>query len=166
MTKTPSLDRLAFMLAMLSAIGPFAIDAYLPAFPQIAATLGATRLEVQQTLTIYMAALALMVLWHGALADRFGRRRVMLLLTAVFAVASLICALAPSIEWLWLGRALQGVSGGGPFGLFNKTTGFAIIGQGKDRYKNHVAIAIRGTKFTSGNDWLTNANIGYARTFD
>ena len=100
------------MLAMLSAIGPFAIDAYLPAFPQIAAALGATRLEVQQTLTIYMAALALMVLWHGALADRFGRRRVLLVLTAVFAAASLICALAPSIEWLWVGRALQGVSGG------------------------------------------------------
>ena len=54
MTKTPSLDRLAFMLAMLSAIGPFAIDAYLPAFPQIAATLGATQLQVQQTLTVYM----------------------------------------------------------------------------------------------------------------
>lgn len=112
MTRTPSRDRLAFMLAMLSAIGPFAIDAYLPAFPQIAAALGATRLEVQQTLTIYMAALALMVLWHGALADRFGRRRVLLVLTAVFAAASLICALAPSIEWLWVGRALQGVSGG------------------------------------------------------
>lgn len=57
---------------------------------------------------------------------------------------------------------VQGVSGGGPFGLFNKTTGFAIIGQGKERYKNHVAIAIRGTKFSSGNDWLTNFNIGYA----
>lgn len=112
MTRTPPRDRLAFMLAMLSAIGPFAIDAYLPAFPQIAAALGATRLEVQQTLTIYMAALALMVLWHGALADRFGRRRVLLVLTAVFAAASLICALAPSIEWLWVGRALQGVSGG------------------------------------------------------
>ncbi|MFP5401698.1 MAG: multidrug effflux MFS transporter [Gammaproteobacteria bacterium] len=112
MTRTPPRDRLAFMLAMLSAIGPFAIDAYLPAFPHIAAALGATRLEVQQTLTIYMAALALMVLWHGALADRFGRRRVLLVLTAVFAAASLICALAPSIEWLWVGRALQGVSGG------------------------------------------------------
>ena len=108
MTKTPSLDRLAFMLALLSAIGPFAIDAYLPAFLQIAATLGATQLEVQQTLTVYMAALALMVLWHGALADRFGRRRVLLLLTAVFAVASLMCALAPSIEWLWVGRARAG----------------------------------------------------------
>ncbi|WP_281050422.1 multidrug effflux MFS transporter [Thauera sp. GDN1] len=112
MTRTPSRDRLAFMLAMLSAIGPFAIDAYLPAFPHIAAALGATRLEVQQTLTVYMAALALMVLWHGALADRFGRRRVLLALTALFALASLICALAPSIEWLWVGRALQGVSGG------------------------------------------------------
>ena len=52
MTKTPSLARLAFMLALLSAIGPFAIDAYLPAFPQIAATLGATQLQVQQTLTV------------------------------------------------------------------------------------------------------------------
>ena len=48
MTKTPSLDRLAFMLAMLSAIGPFAIDAYLPAFPQIAATLGVTQSRVSQ----------------------------------------------------------------------------------------------------------------------
>ena len=112
MKQNPSLDRLAFMLAMLSAIGPFAIDAYLPAFPQIAAGLGATQLEVQQTLTVYMAALALMVLWHGALADRFGRRTVLLVLTLVFSAASLICALAPSIEWLWLGRALQGVSGG------------------------------------------------------
>lgn len=100
------------MLALLSAIGPFAIDAYLPAFPQIGAALGATQLEVQQTLTLFMAALALMVLWHGALADRFGRRRVLLVLTAMFALASLVCALAPSIEWLWLGRVLQGVSGG------------------------------------------------------
>lgn len=112
MRSNPSTDRLAFMLAMLSAIGPFAIDAYLPAFPHIAASLAATQLEVQQTLTVYMAALALMVLWHGALADRFGRRRVLLALTALFALASLICALAPSIEWLWVGRALQGVSGG------------------------------------------------------
>lgn len=104
--------RLASLLAALSAIGPFAIDAYLPAFPAIGAALGASRLEVQQTLTIYMAALALMVLWHGALADRFGRRRVLIALTGLFAFASLICALAPSIGWLWLGRALQGVSGG------------------------------------------------------
>ena len=112
MTREITHARLASLLAALSAIGPFAIDAYLPAFPAIRAELGATQLEVQQTLTVYMAALALMVLWHGAFADRFGRRRVLIGLTGLVGLASLMCALAPSIEWLWLGRALQGVSGG------------------------------------------------------
>ncbi|MCK6409655.1 multidrug effflux MFS transporter [Thauera sp.] len=112
MTKEITHARLASLLAALSAIGPFAIDAYLPAFPAIRAELGARPLDVQQTLTVYMGALGLMVLWHGALADRFGRRRVLIALTAVFALASLVCALAPTIECLWLGRALQGVSGG------------------------------------------------------
>ena len=112
MTRPLTHARLASLLAALSSIGPFAIDAYLPAFPAIGAALGASQLEVQQTLTIYMVALAAMVLWHGALADRFGRRRVLIALTVVFALASLVCALAPSIEWLWCGRALQGLSGG------------------------------------------------------
>ncbi|MBN8441873.1 MAG: multidrug effflux MFS transporter [Thauera sp.] len=100
------------LLAALSAIGPFAIDAYLPAFAAIAASLGATQLEVQQTLTAYLLALAGMVLWHGALADRYGRRVVLMVSSAVFAFASALCALAPSIEWLWAGRVLQGLVGG------------------------------------------------------
>lgn len=107
-----SAPRLALILAALSAIGPFAIDAYLPAFPAMAAALGATQLEVQQTLTAYMSTFAFMVLWHGALSDRFGRRALLIVSTSVFAVASALCALAQSIEWLWLGRALQGLCGG------------------------------------------------------
>ena len=103
---------LAGILAALAAIGPFSIDTYLPAFPAIAAGLSATTLEVQQTLTAYMATFAFMVLWHGALADHFGRRRVILVSMVLFAMASLVCALAPSIAWLWIGRALQGLSGG------------------------------------------------------
>ncbi|MFU2488999.1 multidrug effflux MFS transporter [Thauera sp. WH-1] len=103
---------LPWLLAALSAIGPFAIDTYLPAFPHIRAALGASQIEVQQTLTAYMGALALMVLWQGVLADRFGRRRMLIVMTSLFALASLICALAPSIEWLWFGRALQGLCGG------------------------------------------------------
>ncbi|WP_332675451.1 multidrug effflux MFS transporter [Aromatoleum sp.] len=103
---------LAAVLAALSAIGPFSIDTYLPAFPAISVSLSATQLEVQQTLTAYMATFAFMVLWHGALADRFGRRAVILVSMALFAAASLICAFAPSIEWLWVGRALQGLVGG------------------------------------------------------
>ena len=103
---------LAALLAALAALGPFSIDAYLPAFPDIARSLGATQLQVQQTLTAYMATFAVMVLWHGALSDRFGRRRVIIATLSLFAVSSIVCALAQSIEWLWVGRAMQGLSGG------------------------------------------------------
>nr|MBL8457629.1 multidrug effflux MFS transporter [Zoogloeaceae bacterium] len=107
-----SSPRLSFLLAGLAAIGPFAIDTYLPAFHAMAAALSASQLEVQQTLTIYMATFAAMALWHGALSDRFGRRKVIIVATALFALASLVCAAARSIEWLWLGRGLQGLAGG------------------------------------------------------
>lgn len=103
---------LAALLAAMTAIGPFSIDSYLPAFPAMAAGLGASPLEVQQTLTAYMATFSFMMLWHGALSDAFGRRRVLLAAFALFAAASLFCAFATRIEVLWLGRALQGLSAG------------------------------------------------------
>lgn len=103
---------LAVVLAAMTAIGPFSIDTYLPAFPAMAAGLGATPIEVQQTLSAYMATFSFMMLWHGALADAFGRRRVLLAAFALFAAASLFCAFATRIELLWIGRALQGLAGG------------------------------------------------------
>jgi MFS transporter, DHA1 family, multidrug resistance protein len=103
---------LAVLLAAMTAIGPFSIDTYLPAFPAMAVGLGATTIEVQQTLTAYLVPFAFMMLWHGALADALGRRRVLLVSFALFAVASLFCVFAGRIEHLWLGRALQGLSAG------------------------------------------------------
>lgn len=100
------------MLAALAMIGPFSIDTYLPAFPAIRAGLGASAIEVQQTLTIYMLAFAGMMLWHGALSDSFGRRKIVLGALALFAVASLGCAAAHSVTYLWAFRMLQGVSAG------------------------------------------------------
>jgi MFS transporter, DHA1 family, multidrug resistance protein len=96
----------------MAAIGPFSIDTYLPSFPAIGAGLGATQIEVQQTLTAYLAPFAFMILWHGALADALGRRRIILGTLFVYAAASLLCAFAPSIEWLWAGRALQALGAG------------------------------------------------------
>lgn len=110
--RPPAPALLAIMLAGLSMLGPFSIDTYLPAFPNIAATLHASPIEVQQTLTAYMLSFALMILWHGALSDAFGRRNIILGALAVFAVASLGCAAAHSIEYLWAFRMLQGVSAG------------------------------------------------------
>ena len=103
---------LAIMLALLAMLGPFSIDTYLPAFPAIRASLQASPLEIQQTLTAYMFSFAVMILWHGALSDAFGRRNIILVSLGVFALASVGCALAPSIEALWLFRMLQGISAG------------------------------------------------------
>ncbi|WP_206085724.1 multidrug effflux MFS transporter [Massilia polaris] len=103
---------LATLLAALSMLGPFSIDAYLPAFPNIQAALHATQIEVQQTLTAYMLAFAVMVLWHGALADAFGRRNVILVSMVVFAIGTLGCASAHSVHYLWVFRIMQGVSAG------------------------------------------------------
>jgi DHA1 family bicyclomycin/chloramphenicol resistance-like MFS transporter len=108
----PSPGRLALLLAALAMLGPFSVDAYLPAFPAIARSLDASAIEVQQTLTAYMAAFAVMILWHGALSDAFGRRSIVLISLAVYAVASVGCASVHSIEYLWVFRILQGVSAG------------------------------------------------------
>jgi DHA1 family bicyclomycin/chloramphenicol resistance-like MFS transporter len=100
------------MLAALAMLGPFSIDTYLPAFPAIEASLQTDLIGVQQTLTAYMFAFAVMILWHGALSDAFGRRNIILVSLAVFAVASLGCAASHSIEYLWAFRVLQGISAG------------------------------------------------------
>ena len=103
---------LALLLATLSMIGPFSIDTYIPAFAGIAQSLGATPVQMQQTLSAYLLAFALMNLFHGALADSFGRRPVVLVGMTVFALASLGCALSQSVGQLVLFRALQGMSAG------------------------------------------------------
>lgn len=108
----PGTNALALMLAGLAMLGPFSVDTYLPAFPSIQASLHASAIEVQQTLTAYMFSFAVMILWHGALSDAFGRRNIILGSLAVFAVASLGCAAVHSVEYLWAFRILQGISAG------------------------------------------------------
>ena len=103
---------LAVLLALLGMLGPFSIDTYIPAFSGIARSLGATPVEMQQTLSAYLFGFAFMNLFHGALADSFGRRPVVLWGIAMFTVASAGCALSQSISQLVFFRALQGLSTG------------------------------------------------------
>jgi len=102
----------AVLLAVLGMLGPFSIDTYLPAFAGIAASLGATPLQMQQTLSAYLFGFALMALFHGAISDSLGRRPVVLWGLAVFTVASAGCALSQSIGQLIFFRGLQGLSTG------------------------------------------------------
>ena len=103
---------LALLLAALATLGPFAVDTYMPAFGGMGHDLNASLLEMQQTLSIYLAAFAFMFLFHGALSDSFGRKPIILVGLLVFALASVGCALSQSIGQLIFFRALQGISVG------------------------------------------------------
>jgi MFS transporter, DHA1 family, multidrug resistance protein len=103
---------LAALLAVLGMLGPFSIDTYIPAFSGIAQALGAAPVEMQQTLSAYLFGFAFMNLFHGALADSFGRRPVVLWGIAMVTLASAGCALSQSIGQLVFFRGLQGLSTG------------------------------------------------------
>ncbi|GAB4037364.1 MAG: multidrug effflux MFS transporter [Rubrivivax sp.] len=103
---------LAVLLACLGMLGPFAIDTYLPAFAGIAGSLHATPVQMQQTLSAYLFGFAAMNLFHGALADSFGRRPVVLWGVGLFTLASVGCALSNHIGWLVFFRTLQGLAAG------------------------------------------------------
>ena len=103
---------LVYVLASLAALAPFAIDTYLPAFHVMGAQLGASDVQIQQSLTFYLLPYALMTLWHGAISDSIGRITTIKWGLGVFVLASIGCAFAPNIETLWFFRALQGISGG------------------------------------------------------
>lgn len=103
---------LAALLAVLGMLAPFSIDTYLPAFSGMALSLGATPVEMQQTLSAYLFGFAFMNLFHGALADSFGRRPVVLWGIAMFTLASAGCALSQSVGQLVFFRVIQGLSAG------------------------------------------------------
>lgn len=99
------------LLAAAVALGPLATDMYLPALPSMGSNLAAGTDQVQLTLSIYMAGFALAQLVCGPLADRFGRKPIMIGGFILFAFASLGCALATNIDTLILCRFLQALGG-------------------------------------------------------
>ena len=84
------------LLGGFTAFGPLSMDLYLPAFPQLADDLGASQAAVQLTLTADVIGLVVGQLILGPMSDAWGRRRLLLGSTLVCAVASVLCALAPS----------------------------------------------------------------------
>lgn len=101
--------RTALVLGLLSAIGPFAIDMYLPALPSIGASLQASPGAVQASLMAFFIALGLGQIVYGPVSDRFGRKLPLYFGLTLFALASIGCALAPSIHVLVGLRLLQGL---------------------------------------------------------
>ena len=101
------------VLGALVALGPFTIDLYLPAFPSVALDLLTSDAAIQLTLTATAVGFGLGQLVVGPLSDSVGRRKPLLIMTAVHVVASVGVALAPSVEWVMAGRVLQGIGAAG-----------------------------------------------------
>ena len=99
----------AIVLGLLSAVGPFAIDMYLPALPTIAADLGASTAATQMTLMVFFMAFGICQIVYGPISDMAGRKPPLYFGMVLFIAGSIGCALAPSIGWLIAFRFVQGV---------------------------------------------------------
>lgn len=100
---------LPILLGFLTAVGPATTDMYLPAFPALEASFGAPPGSAQLTLAAWFAGLSVGQMTQGTLSDRFGRKRPLIVATAVYTLACLGCSLAPSIGWLSAFRAVAAV---------------------------------------------------------
>ncbi|MCW8125287.1 multidrug effflux MFS transporter [Microbulbifer halophilus] len=101
--------KMALILGLLSCVGPFAIDMYLPALPVMAESFGAPVEAVQYTLMSFFIAFGVCQLFYGPASDMFGRKPPLYFGLILFALASIGCAFAPTIEWLIALRFVQGV---------------------------------------------------------
>ncbi len=111
MARTISLTSMAVILGLVAAVGPFAIDMYLPAMPDIGQDFAVDQLAVQWTIVGYFITFGLAQMVYGPWADQAGRKPPLYAGLALFIIGTVICALAPSIGWLIFGRMVQGAGG-------------------------------------------------------
>jgi DHA1 family bicyclomycin/chloramphenicol resistance-like MFS transporter len=111
----PGTGHLTVIAALLAMIGPFSIDAYLPSFPDIEAEFQISRAMLSQSLAVYLLAFAVSTLFWGPLADRLGRRLVILVSMVFYTLGSVGCALSDSAATFMLLRIVQGLAASGGF---------------------------------------------------
>ena len=102
---------LLFILGGLSALAPFSIDMYLPAFPSIAKGLGTNISQVAFSLTSYFLGISFGQLFYGPITDKYGRKKPLLFGLAVFFLAVVGCAVSPTIDWLIYMRVIMALGG-------------------------------------------------------
>lgn len=131
---------LIVILASLSMLGALSIDAYLPALLAIASEFSATDAAVQQSLTAYVLAFAVMTLFYGTLSDSFGRRPVILVSLVFYLLSSIGAAMATSLEMLIIFRLLQGFSAGGGTVVARAIVGDLFAGAEAHRAMSYINV--------------------------
>ncbi|OGT73703.1 MAG: hypothetical protein A3H44_09290 [Gammaproteobacteria bacterium RIFCSPLOWO2_02_FULL_57_10] len=102
---------LILLLAMVSALGPVAMQILLPGVPIIKESFQVSTAIAQLTLSLSMASIAIATLAYGPLSDRFGRKPVLVSGMIITIIGSIMCIVAPGIEWLIIGRVVQAAGG-------------------------------------------------------
>ena len=123
MQESVSSKKVGVILGTLGAIGPLAIDMYLPALPQIAVSLGTNEGSVQFSLMAFFTGIMLGQLFYGPFSDRFGRKPIIYIGLLLFIVGSVLCAFSTTVEQFIAWRFVQGL--GGSVGL---VIGMAVAG--------------------------------------
>jgi len=132
----PGNHYLTVIAALLAMIGPFSIDAYLPSFPDIELEFGISRAMLSQSLAVYLLAFSISTLAWGPLADRYGRRLVILVSMVIYTFGSIGCALADTSGVFLLLRVVQGLAASGGF-----IAGRAMIRDAHDAEAAHRAMS-------------------------
>lgn len=132
--------RLAFILGALAMLGPFSIDTIFPAFAVMENDLQVSKLAMQQTISVYLFGYAGMSLVHGPLSDAMGRRPVILVGIAIFALASVGCAMSTSMPQMLFFRAVQGLSAGVGLIVGRAVVRDALDGDDAQRLMSHISM--------------------------
>jgi DHA1 family bicyclomycin/chloramphenicol resistance-like MFS transporter len=113
----PNTFALTALLALMTALGPLSTDMYLPSLPAIGLSLGADTAQVQLTLSMFLLGFAMGQVFYGPFSDKYGRKPLLLGGLGLFIIASLLCMIAPGIEFLVAARFLQALGAAGPIVL-------------------------------------------------
>lgn len=131
-----------WIISMLPALGLFASAVHLPSIPAMATDFGVGMEEVQQTITLYLASMALFSLVVGPMSDRLGRRRVGLAMLLVFLIGSIVALMAHSVPVLLSGRLLQGIGASGGLVLSRSMVKDALSGPAAAKAAAQVSMVV------------------------
>ena len=123
-------------IALLSMVGPFSIDTYLPSFPELESQFSISRDVLLQSIAFYLVASAVSTLFWGPLSDNLGRRKVILATLGLYLIASIGCALSQDFNTFLLFRIFQGISASG-----GMVAGRAMIRDAHNEHDAHRAVA-------------------------
>lgn len=135
---TPSI----LLVSLIAMISPIAMNAFNPAMPDVVKGFNSDVTTVQLTYTIYLGMLALSQLMGGPLAERFGRRPLMMWGLGLHLLGSLIAMLASSVEHIIVGRALQAIGGGFSLMLCRTIVMDTYNGSEAAKHLSHIVMAI------------------------